>query len=137
MVGKVSRAQARKALGAALAREIDTTHIHTHTQPHADTERSNCLQNTCDQSVQLIVSRASRGSSAHGRDEIKGKPDTGLAQAIRGERPCQASLAGPPARLSPAEKGLEALVSSSVPSPAAGQDSDLQVPSPTPQAALC
>lgn len=98
MVGEVSRAQAQKALEAALAREIDTTHIHTHTQPHADTERSNCLQNTWDQSVQLFISRASQGSSAHGRDEIKGKPDMGLTQAIWGERPCQADIGRAPGK---------------------------------------
>lgn len=122
-MGEVSQAPARKALGGALAREIDTTHTHTHT--HANTERSNCLQNTCDQSVQLFISRASRGSSAHGRDEIKGKPDTGLAQAIWGEGPCQADIGRAPGKTVACREGPRgSSVLVSVPSPAAGQDSD-------------
>ena len=127
-----------KRPGAPLAREIDTTHIHTHTHNPMQTQKDPTVYKTHVTGQFNCSSQGPAEALLHtGGTRLKENLTLALPRPFGEKGPARQTLAGPLARLSPAKKGLEALVSSSVPSPAAGQDSDLQVPSPTPQAALC
>lgn len=123
-VGEVAQAPARNALGGALARG-DGQHAHAHAHTH---RKIRPFTKRVTSRFKLLICRASKGSSAHGRDETKGKPGTGLAQTHTGRAPRKAVPCSEGPRCS------SVLVP--VPSPAADQGSDLHAPSPAPQVAL-
>ena len=144
MVGEVSWAPARKALGRALAGEIDTTHTHTHTHTHAHAHAHTQTQKdptAYKTRVTSLINCSSQGPAEAlphtGGMRLKENLTLGLPRPSGEKAPARQTLGGPPARPWPAEKGLEALVSSSLSLPQQLARTLTQVPSPTPLAALC
>lgn len=99
-MGEGPQGPARNALEGALARG-DGRHTHMHT-PCTQAQKDSTVYKMCVTSqFKLLIRSASKGSSAQGRDETKGKPGTGLAQTVWGEGPFRADIGRAPGKAVP------------------------------------